>query len=40
MVVNVLASVGLVVTLINVPLFVNIVEGGVEASRRSGPGGC
>ncbi len=30
--VNVLASVGLVVTLINVPLFVNIVEGGVEAS--------
>ena len=32
LVVNVLASVGLVVTLINVPLFVNIVEGGVEAS--------
>lgn len=30
--VNVLASVGLVVTLINVPLFVNIVEGGVAAS--------
>ena len=30
--VNVLASVGLVVTLINVPLFINIVEGGVAAS--------
>lgn len=32
LVVNVLASVGLVVTLINVPLFVNIVEGGVQDS--------
>ncbi len=35
--VNVLVSVGLVVTLINVPLFVNIVEGGVtDSAVRAG----